>query len=158
MKKEWILITLCIILFSCIASGRPSSSNDLNKIEFFQQSVEKHWIGGYSLSAVYGDLDEFSKIGIYYYFEIGEKTATITAEGYQTSFECECTLKEEKDRLLLLYKRTIESSTNVPIENVGDTLAIITCGKSGYYVQSPIIADTTWKYNTKLLLTKEKHN
>ncbi|WP_455593505.1 DUF5991 domain-containing protein [Bacteroides sp.] len=159
MKKKWILI-IGIILFSCVGLGRAlplsDASNCSDTLEASKQKKEQYWNGSYILSIVYGDLDEFSKMGIYYYFDINNTTASITAEGYQTSFEFECTLKEEKDWLLLLYKKTIEASTYVPLEKEGDTIAVITKKQSKYYIQSPIIADTAWNYNVKLLLEKEK--
>lgn len=162
MKKKWTLITIGVILFSSICSGRvlpfSGDSKYSDTLEVSNQKIVQYWNGAYTLSVVYGNLDEFSKIGIYYYFDINDTTASITAEGYQTSFECECTLKEEKDQLLLLYKKTIEASTYVPIEKEGDTIAIITKERSNYYIQSPIIADTAWNYNAKLLLEKENTN
>ncbi len=119
------------------------------------KAVSRLWKGAYSLSVGYGELDEFSKMEIYYYFDIRENAAFVTAEGYRTSFECECTVKEEKNRLALLYKRTVESLTDVPVKNEGDTVAILTHEQNDYYVQSPVIADADWNYNTRLPLTKE---
>lgn len=162
MKKRWTLITIGVILFSCICSGRvllfSGDSKYSDTLEVSNQKIAQYWNGAYTLSIVYGDLDEFSKMGIYYYFNINDTTSSITAEGYQTSFECECTLSEEKGGLLLLYKRTIEASTHVPVEKEGDTIAVITKERSKYYIQSPIIADTAWNYNAKLLLEKENTN
>lgn len=119
------------------------------------KAVSRHWAGAYSLSVGYGESNEFSKMEIYYYFDIREHTASVTAEGYRTSFECECTVKEEENRLALLYRRTVESLTDVPVKNEGDTVAILVREQNNYYVQSPVIADSAWNYNTRLPLTKE---
>lgn len=159
MKWVTCLAILLLGAQSGYGLGKASSANaipsDSGKVEIPRQAVSRHWAGAYSLSVVYGELDEFSKMGIYYYFNIRENTASVTAEGYRTSFECKCTLKEGKDRLVLLYKQTVESLTDVPVKNEGDTVAILTREQNNYYVQSPVIADTDWNYNTRLPLTKE---
>lgn len=155
MKQLSIFVFLCLLVSGCKGTGKSSSNNDVQEGAVLQQTIEQHWNGTYSLSVNYGDLDEFSSMAKYYSFKVNEKESSIIAEGYKTSFECECTLKEETDKLFLLYKRTIESSTGVPMKNEGDTIGVILFEQGKYYIQSPIIADTTWNYNTKLLLKKE---
>ncbi|MCZ2664663.1 DUF5991 domain-containing protein [Bacteroides fragilis] len=165
MNRKWILITLCIILLSgCINFGKrsstPKTQSPGNETEQSEHAISQHWIGSYSLYILSGETiqEDASNIGVGYDFEIQDSMVSFTAEGFQTFFVCECSIRESKDQLLLLYKRKIEETTTVPFRNEGDTVALIICEQGKYYVQSPVIPVAGWVYNQKILLEKEPVN
>lgn len=165
MNRKWILITLCIILLSGYInfgkrSSTPKTQSPGNETEQSEHAISQHWIGSYSLYILSGGTiqEDASNIGVGYDFEIQDSMVSFTAAGFQTFFVCECSVREGKDRLLLLYKRKIEETTTVPFKNEGDTVALITCEQGKYYVQSPVIPITGWVYNQKILLEKEPVN
>lgn len=151
---------MSVILSSCMGLGKRSSASDTqspgNETEQSEHAIGQHWIGRYSCY-ISPDItmEEASNGGVGYDFEIRDSIVSFTAEGYQTSFECECSLQEGRDQLLLLYKKTTESITPVPFQNEGDTVALIICEQGKYYVQSPVIPDAEWIYNKKILLEKK---
>lgn len=164
MNRKWILLTLYVILSGCMDSGKQSSAPKPqpadSKTEESKHAISQHWIGSYSLYILPGETiqEDASNIGVGYDFEIQDSMVTFTAAGFQTFFVCECSVREGKDQLLLLYKRKIEETTTLPFKNEGDTVALITCEQGKYYVQSPVIPVTGWVYNQKILLEKEPVN
>lgn len=159
MNKRWILITLCAILSGCTSLGKQSPASDAqspgSETEQLEQSISQHWIGRYSLYiSTETIMEDASNIGVSYNFEIRDSTVSFTAAGYQIFFECECSWKEDRDQLILFYKKAIEAVTPIPFQNVNDTVALITCEQGKYYVQSPIITDAEWGINKKMLLEK----
>lgn len=153
-----------ILLSGCINFGKrsstPKTQSPGNETEQSEHAISQHWIGSYSLYILSGETiqEDASNIGVGYDFEIQDSMVSFTAEGFQTFFVCECSIRESKDQLLLLYKRKIEETTTVPFRNEGDTVALIICEQGKYYVQSPVIPVAGWVYNQKILLEKEPVN
>lgn len=161
MSKNWILIVLCVLLSGCIGLGKQSSvmeaqSSDSEAIKS-GHVIGQHWIGRYSLYVQSPEviMEDASSIGIGYDFEIQDSVVSFEAAGFQKYFVCECLLQEEQDRLLLFYKKTIDGWTPASLKNECDTVALIICEQGKYYVQSPIIPNTEWIYNQKMLLEKK---
>lgn len=162
MNRKWILITLCIIILSgCMDFGKRSSAPKPqpadSETEQPEHAISQHWIGSYSLYVQSSEviMEDESNIGVGYDFEIRDSVVSFTAAGYQEFYVCECSFREERNRLLLFYKKTIDGWSPVSFKNEGDTVALITCEQGEYYVQSPVIPNIEWIYNQKMLLEKE---
>lgn len=159
MNKKFIFITLCVLLSGCMDIGKRASvsatQSSGSESQQSEHALSQHWIGRYSLyvkpEAI---MDDASNIGVGYGFEIRDSIVSFVADGFQTYFECECSLQEGRDQLILFYKKTTECATPVPFQNVGDTVAVITCEQGKYYMQSPVVPDAEWAYNKKFLLEK----
>lgn len=99
MNKKFIFITLCVLLSGCMDIGKRASvsatQSSGSESQQSEHALSQHWIGRYSLyvkpEAI---MDDASNIGVGYGFEIRDSIVSFVADGFQTYFECECSLQE----------------------------------------------------------------
>lgn len=112
------------------------------------------WDGKYNVSIDYGKLDENSEMSIDYRIEIKSGRCTFSGMGYKTYFTDLCEIEKLDDKLVIKYLKSIDGDGFSDHSNL-KILGEIIYKSDNYYVNSPIIADSKWNYNTKIKLTKK---
>lgn len=128
-----------------------------NKIHNNQVNSNKksnNWNGIYSVNIDYGKLDEISEMSIDYTIEIKDDNCTFSGMGYKTYFTDQCKIEKKNDILILRYDKNIDGDGFSGHSNI-DILGTIEFKNNKYYIESPIIANPDWNYNTQLPLIKK---
>lgn len=125
----------------------------INSTQNQEIPIPNEWFGDYSLTIDYGKLDEFAEIMIEYDISIDKDKCSFSGIGYKTYFTDECNCKMENGELIIKYVAQTEGD-GMSDHSHHDTLATIKKEKNKYFIQSPIIADKNWNYNSPIEIKK----
>ena len=144
------------------ANENITSLEELNSLLNLKESEvhsvakqSKEWNGSYEVNIDYGKLDENSEMAIDYDIEINSDKCQFSGIGYKTYFTDQCKTEEKNNTLILRYFKNIEGDGLSDHSNL-DVVGEIIYKGGEYYLKSPIVADSNWKYNSEIKLTKTK--
>lgn len=146
MKKILLLLSVLSII-SC--KSLPEGSSKDSGIPLHTQ-----WKGDYSISHDFGKLDEFSEMTLDYALTITKDSCTFWGLGYKTYFTDVCSITGDEKQIIVKYIRHTEGDlmSNHP---PADTLAVVFRKNGKYYLQSKIVPNKQWQYNTPIRVKKK---
>lgn len=144
-KIFFILTALCLISCSHLPKGSINTS---------ENTLHEQWKGSYSISHDFGKLDENAEMTLDYDFTITKGSCTFGGLGYKTFFTDVCSITGDEQQIIVRYIKEIEGN---PMTNHSpiDTLAVVFRKNGKYFLQSKIVPNNHWQYNTPILLKKK---
>lgn len=136
-------------------STKNKINNTPSTTSISSASQSKKWNGIYDLNIDYGKLDDNAEMSINYNLEIKNGMCTFSGMGYKTYFTDICEIKEENNKLILKYLKSTDGDGFSDHSNL-KILGVITQKNNEIYLNSPIVADSKWNYNTDIKLRKVK--
>ncbi|MEJ5104746.1 DUF5991 domain-containing protein [Chryseobacterium sp. MYb328] len=145
--KRIFLILPALGIISCKSLPEGSSKDS-------ETPVHTQWKGDYSISHDFGKLDENSEMTLDYGLTITKDSCTFWGLGYKTFFTDVCSITGNEKQIIVKYIKQIEGS---PMSNhpPTDTLAVVFRKDRKYYLQSNIVPNKDWQYNTPIRLKKK---
>lgn len=146
MKKIFSILTVLSII-SCKSLPEESSKDS-------RTPLHDQWKGDYSISHDFGKLDEYSEMTLDYGLTITKDSCTFWGLGYKTFFTDVCSLTGNEKQIIVKYIRQTEGDlmSNHPPT---DTLAVVFRKNGKSFLQSKIVPNKHWQYNTPILLKKK---
>lgn len=129
------------------------NSTKLDSSKINSKQTDK-WRGTYDLSIDYGKLDDVSEMSIDYNIEIKDGICTFSGMGYKTYFTDLCKVEGENDKLILKYIKSTDGDGFTDHSNI-NIIGILIKKNNKYFIKSPIIANSDWKYDVELQIKKK---
>ncbi|MDN3694177.1 DUF5991 domain-containing protein [Chryseobacterium tructae] len=146
MKKALLILTALSII-SCKSLPEESSKDS-------GAPLHKQWKGDYSISHDFGKLDENAEMTLDYGLSITKDSCTFWGLGYKTFFTDVCNITGNEKQITVKYIKQIEGN---PMSNHAptDTLAVVFRKDGKYFLQSKVVPNKDWQYNTSIHVKKK---
>ncbi|WP_160136686.1 DUF5991 domain-containing protein [Chryseobacterium sp. c4a] len=146
MKKTLFILTALSII-SCKSLPEEAAKNS-------EVTLHQQWKGSYSLSHDFGKLDENAEMTLDYALTITKDSCTFGGLGYKTFFTDVCSITGNEQQIIVRYIQEIEGN---PMTNHSpiDTLAVVFRRNGKYFLQSKIVPNKHWQYNTPIPVKKK---
>ncbi len=147
MMKKTLFILTALSIISCKSLPEEPSNNS-------EVTLHQQWKGSYSISHDFGKLDENAEMTLDYALTITKDSCTFWGLGYKTFFTDVCSITGNEKQITVKYIRQIEGN---PMSNHAptDTLAVVFRKGGKYFLQSKVVPNKDWQYDTPIPVKKK---
>ncbi|MGU3373823.1 DUF5991 domain-containing protein [Chryseobacterium sp. M5A1_1a] len=146
MKKIFFILSILSII-SC--KSLPEGS-----VKDSETTLHTQWKGNYSISHDFGKLDENAEMTLDYDLTITKDSCSFSGLGYKTFFTDVCSITGNEKQIIVKYIKQVEGN-QMTNHSPTDTLAVVYRKDGKYYLQSKIVPNKHWQYNTPILVKKK---
>lgn len=117
-------------------------------------TLNTQWKGSYSISHDFGKLDENAEMTLDYDLTITKDSCSFSGLGYKTFFTDVCSITRNEKQIIVKYIRHVDGNQMTNHSPI-DTLPVVYRKNGKYYLQSEIVPNKHWQYNTPILVKKK---